>query len=604
MSGYSGSRANEQGTSGPSLLEKLRRVQKTDRDTSAREEVQAGGAREFIESVVIALVLAFLFRTYEAEAFVIPTGSMAPTLMGRHRDVVCNQCGFPYQVSASEEVGEYGNLLHPSFWIAYSRCPNCQFVNDIRNSQPFNGDRILVFKFPYDLGWLLPERAARPQRWDVIVFKYPEEPETNYIKRLVVLPGEQPAIYNGDVYVRRSEGDPYRILRKPPHKIRAMRQVVYDNNYIPADWIRRNWPLRWQLEPPSAGEMFDNGRRFRVVATGERNTATLRYHHLTTVRTTAEDPEPPKHRLVLDEYGYDNGLTTGQFMGGHMRHLRQHWVPDLGLAATVTLPEIRGSFAIEIVKAGERFTCTFDLDSGAALLRRGDRELGRAEHGISKPGSWPVEMYNFDSQLTVIVDGKPIFGDGVPYDGIGLTPVKPPTQSDTTPVALHFRGCEAEITDLVVYRDIYYTHGDGYDAAWELTDEEAGDPAEWHRLAAVEPREFPRLGPDEFMMLGDNSPKSKDSRAWLEGAEAWLGSLPDMDQYSLEQRRQIVAERRGGEVVSARNFFVHRRLLVGRAFFIYWPHGKPFRWSIPLGSHPGAVRIPFYPQISRMRFIR
>ena len=53
-------------------------------------------------------MLAFLFRTFEAEAFVIPTGSMAPTLMGRHKDVVCPKCGCPYQVSASEEVNSDG----------------------------------------------------------------------------------------------------------------------------------------------------------------------------------------------------------------------------------------------------------------------------------------------------------------------------------------------------------------------------------------------------------------------------------------------------------------------------------------------------------------
>src|SRR5581483_10569112 len=57
-------------------------------------------AREMIESVVIAFVLAFLFRTFEAEAFVIPTGSMATTLMGRHLDIDCPECGFRYQVGA------------------------------------------------------------------------------------------------------------------------------------------------------------------------------------------------------------------------------------------------------------------------------------------------------------------------------------------------------------------------------------------------------------------------------------------------------------------------------------------------------------------------
>ena len=38
--------------------------------------------RDTIESILFAFVLAFMFRTFEAEAFVIPTGSMAPTLYG------------------------------------------------------------------------------------------------------------------------------------------------------------------------------------------------------------------------------------------------------------------------------------------------------------------------------------------------------------------------------------------------------------------------------------------------------------------------------------------------------------------------------------------
>src|SRR5271166_6091892 len=60
--------------------------------------------RETIESVIIAFVLAFLFRTFEAEAFVIPTGSMAPTLMGKHKDLECPMCHFRYQANASEKT--------------------------------------------------------------------------------------------------------------------------------------------------------------------------------------------------------------------------------------------------------------------------------------------------------------------------------------------------------------------------------------------------------------------------------------------------------------------------------------------------------------------
>ena len=54
--------------------------------------------RETIESIVVAFTLALLFRAFEAEAFVIPTGSMAPALMGRHKDLVCMACGRDYWV--------------------------------------------------------------------------------------------------------------------------------------------------------------------------------------------------------------------------------------------------------------------------------------------------------------------------------------------------------------------------------------------------------------------------------------------------------------------------------------------------------------------------
>ncbi|HAY82231.1 MAG TPA: hypothetical protein DCY79_20695, partial [Planctomycetaceae bacterium] len=59
--------------------------------------------RETVESIVVAVILAFVFRTFVAEAFVIPTGSMATTLMGRHLDLVCEECGYNYRTGASSE---------------------------------------------------------------------------------------------------------------------------------------------------------------------------------------------------------------------------------------------------------------------------------------------------------------------------------------------------------------------------------------------------------------------------------------------------------------------------------------------------------------------
>jgi hypothetical protein len=49
------------------------------------------GVRETIESVIVAIILAMLFRGFEAEAFIIPTGSMAPSLQGQHLDLDCAQ---------------------------------------------------------------------------------------------------------------------------------------------------------------------------------------------------------------------------------------------------------------------------------------------------------------------------------------------------------------------------------------------------------------------------------------------------------------------------------------------------------------------------------
>jgi len=105
--------------------------------------------REWIESIIIAFLLAMVIRTFIVQAFKIPTGSMRPTLLE-------------------------GDLILVNKFIYGAKVP-------------FTDKRLPVFK---DF-----------KRGDVIVFIYPEDTKKDFIKRLVGLPGDEIEIKNGSIYV-------------------------------------------------------------------------------------------------------------------------------------------------------------------------------------------------------------------------------------------------------------------------------------------------------------------------------------------------------------------------------------------------------------------
>src|SRR5438093_11115892 len=113
------------------------------------ESFKKSTLREYFESIVIAVILALFIRTFVVQAFKIPTGSM-------------------------EE-----NLLI--------------------------GDHLLVNKFVFGPTLTAIERALLPvgriKRTDVIVFKYPEEPDRDFIKRVIGLPGEKVELKEKKVYI-------------------------------------------------------------------------------------------------------------------------------------------------------------------------------------------------------------------------------------------------------------------------------------------------------------------------------------------------------------------------------------------------------------------
>ena len=106
-------------------------------------------AREYFESICVAVILALFVRTFVVQAFKIPTGSME------------------------------NNLLI--------------------------GDHLLVNKFAYAPTATRIEEMVLPidpiRRGDIIVFKYPEDPERDFIKRVIGLPGETVELRNKKVYI-------------------------------------------------------------------------------------------------------------------------------------------------------------------------------------------------------------------------------------------------------------------------------------------------------------------------------------------------------------------------------------------------------------------
>ena len=269
--------------------------------------------REILESLAIALFLAFLFKTFEVEAFVIPTGSMAPTLKGRHKDVECSECGYRFQTSASEEIDSSCNR-RTGFRVVAGVCPQCGFTQYFGDEKPslkndkiapsYTGDRILVSKMTFDQREL--------ERWDVSVFRAPADPKVNFIKRIVGLPNENLRVQYGDIFVqpidpnaerrvvesgvhterieRRSDvwtpdvnlaatndvdhgfseetwidpNKPFEIAKKNYKYLRQILQVVHDDDYVAEKLRQVGWPERWTDDLVHQGSGKRAWRRFET----------------------------------------------------------------------------------------------------------------------------------------------------------------------------------------------------------------------------------------------------------------------------------------------------------------------------------------------------
>lgn len=97
-------------------------------ESAKKEPEHKDTARELIETIVFVVVLVLMLKTFLAEAFVIPTGSMADTLLGYQHNVTCKQCGKPNLANASSEADPQGGPVQP---VVEWQCENCRFWNKI-----------------------------------------------------------------------------------------------------------------------------------------------------------------------------------------------------------------------------------------------------------------------------------------------------------------------------------------------------------------------------------------------------------------------------------------------------------------------------------------
>ena len=122
---------------------------KEDRSTEGPIQPKKNIFREYGEAILIAVILALFIRTFVVQAFKIPSGSMKPTLLV--------------------------------------------------------GDHILVNKFIYGIKLpfsditLIPVKD--PKRGDIVVFKFPEDPKKDFIKRVIAVAGDKVQIRNKKVYI-------------------------------------------------------------------------------------------------------------------------------------------------------------------------------------------------------------------------------------------------------------------------------------------------------------------------------------------------------------------------------------------------------------------
>ncbi|MCH7592359.1 MAG: hypothetical protein IH989_06235 [Planctomycetes bacterium] len=563
----------------------------TESATAQAPVAEPEGIKETVESIIVALILAFVFRAFIVEAFVIPTGSMAPTLYGAHGTLVCQDCGFEFAYGL-RDLDDHRRTV-PVLGKSRATCPNCnhantnlKFSDDKRNRE--KGDRILVLKWPLHIGG----RLLDPARWDVTVFKDPSDGTTNFIKRLVGLPNEVLMIRDGDVYAVpldelsvgvRTELERIRhqkfqlrtrlrfgVLDRPSVEVLAeLDEKMRVQRKTPAAQKALWYPVYHHDYPPST---LDAGQPYWASGKGQASGWDTSGRTLVFARTQVDED-------FIELRGKDIRATCAYNI-----HSRQTSPPvsDLRIRLVFTPKDDDATLLVRLDKLDRTFWATVQADGLVTLVESRDvpsdasRVLATKQLPPFVAGrSVRISFENVDYRLALRVGGEEVLASSDdPTSPAWYAPdlrafrANRRQRSTSRPPRLYGWQGAFEIAHLAVDRDEYYYHDPAFRAL----------PMSWApRMGWASPANPIVLRGHEFFMLGDNTTASKDSRLWdvvgkhfqARGEDFQLGTVP-------------------------------RDQLIGKAFFVYWPSGHRLSW-LPI---PSLRRFGMIPDVGRMRWIR